>query len=167
MTARHIFFFTIYNSKKGSTPTVSSRRPCRRCRTSCGAHLRRLTQSRDSRILGGCSGFGHNPRGPKHRVPVRKYFQGQNTLERFAVENGNRSGGRGSGRPRRMSLKTTLFRRNDGSAAFEMGQFQKQNALGRRALWTTGPSSSFGARTSADRPRVGRPSWPRTTSNVW
>ena len=50
-------------------------------------------------------------------------------LERFAVENGNRSGGRGSGRPRRMSLKTTLFRRNDGSAAFEMGQFQKQNAL--------------------------------------
>ena len=129
MTARHIFFFTIYNSKKGSTPTVSSRRPCRRCRTSCGAHLRRLTQSRNSRILGGCSGFGHNPRGPKHRVPVRKYFQGQNTLERFAVENGNRSGGRGSGRPRRMSLKTTLFRRNDGSAAFEIGQFQKQNAL--------------------------------------
>ena len=50
-------------------------------------------------------------------------------LERFAVENGNRSGGRGSGRPRRMSLKTTLFRRNDGSAAFEIGQFQKQNAL--------------------------------------
>ena len=50
-------------------------------------------------------------------------------LERFAVENSNRSGGRGSGRPRRMSLKTTLFRRNDGSAAFEMGQFQKQNAL--------------------------------------
>ncbi|HJA08792.1 MAG TPA: hypothetical protein H9962_06355, partial [Candidatus Mailhella merdigallinarum] len=45
------------------------------------------------------------------------------------VENGNRSGGRGSGRPRRMSLKTTLFRRNDGSAAFEIGQFQKQNAL--------------------------------------
>ncbi|MBS5048841.1 MAG: hypothetical protein KHZ29_03025, partial [Desulfovibrionaceae bacterium] len=40
-------------------------------------------------------------------------------LERFAVEKGNRSGGRGSGRPRRMSLKTTLFRRNDGSAAFE------------------------------------------------
>ncbi|WP_165067067.1 hypothetical protein [Desulfovibrio sp. ZJ200] len=32
-------------------------------------------------------------------------------IERFAVENGNRSGGRGSGRPRRMSLKTTLFRR--------------------------------------------------------
>ena len=50
-------------------------------------------------------------------------------LERFAVEKGNRSGGRGSGRPRRMSLKTTLFRRNDGSAAFEIGQFQKQNAL--------------------------------------
>ena len=53
----------------------------------------------------------------------------ESALERFAVENGNRSGGRGSGRPRRMSLKTTLFRRNDGSAAFEMGQFQKQNAL--------------------------------------
>ena len=52
-------------------------------------------------------------------------------LERFAVEKGNRSGGRGSGRPRRMSLKTTLFRRNDGSAAFEMGQFQKQHALGK------------------------------------
>ena len=50
-------------------------------------------------------------------------------LERFAVEKGNRSGGRGSGRPRRKSLKTTLFRRNDGSAAFEIGQFQKQNAL--------------------------------------
>ena len=50
-------------------------------------------------------------------------------LERFAVEKGKRSGGRGSGRPRRMSLKTTLFRRNDGSAAFEIGQFQKQNAL--------------------------------------
>ena len=44
---------------------------------------------------------------------------GNEGLERFAVENGNRSGGRGSGRPRRMSLKTTLFRRNDGSAAFE------------------------------------------------
>ena len=57
----------------------------------------------------------------------------ESALERFAVENGNRFGGRGSGRPRRMSLKTTLFRRNDGSAAFEMGQFQKQNALmGRR-----------------------------------
>ena len=42
-------------------------------------------------------------------------------LERFAVENGNRSGGRGSGRPRRMSLKNTLFRRNDGCVAFEMG----------------------------------------------
>ena len=55
--------------------------------------------------------------------------QSESALERFAVENGNRSGGRGSGRPRRMSLKTTLFRRNDGSAAFEMGQFQKQNAL--------------------------------------
>ena len=54
----------------------------------------------------------------------------ESALERFAVENGNCSGGRGSGRPRRMSLKTTLFRRNDGSAAFEMGQFQKQNALG-------------------------------------
>ena len=53
----------------------------------------------------------------------------ESALERFAVENGNRFGGRGSGRPRRMSLKTTLFRRNDGSAAFEMGQFQKQNAL--------------------------------------
>ena len=50
-------------------------------------------------------------------------------LERFAVENGNRSGARGSGRPRRTSLKTMLFRRNDGSAAFEIGQFQKQNAL--------------------------------------
>ncbi|MBS5050534.1 MAG: hypothetical protein KHZ29_11725, partial [Desulfovibrionaceae bacterium] len=50
-------------------------------------------------------------------------------LERFAVEKSKRSGGRGSGRPRRMSLKTTLFRRNDGSAAFEIGQFQKQNAL--------------------------------------
>ena len=34
-------------------------------------------------------------------------------LERFAVENGNRSGVRGSGRPRRMSLKNMLFRRND------------------------------------------------------
>ena len=55
--------------------------------------------------------------------------QSESALERFAVENGNRSGGRGSGRPRRMSLKTTLFRRNDGSAAFEIGQFQKQNAL--------------------------------------
>ena len=54
-------------------------------------------------------------------------------LERFAVENGNRSGGCGSGRPRRMSLKATLFRRNDGSAVFEPGQFQKQNAL--RAVW--------------------------------
>ncbi len=54
-------------------------------------------------------------------------------LERFAVENGNRSGGCGSGRPRRMSLKATLFRRNDGSAVFETGQFQKQNAL--RAVW--------------------------------
>ncbi len=31
-------------------------------------------------------------------------------LERVAVENGNRFGGRESGRPRRMSLKTTLFR---------------------------------------------------------
>ena len=51
----------------------------------------------------------------------------------YAVENGNRSGGCGSGRPRRMSLKTTLFRRNDGSAVFEPGQFQKQNAL--RAVW--------------------------------
>ena len=29
----------------------------------------------------------------------------------------------------RARLKTTLFRRNDGSAAFEMGQFQKQNTL--------------------------------------
>ena len=28
-----------------------------------------------------------------------------------------------------MSLKNTLFRRNDGSAAFEIGQFQKQHAL--------------------------------------
>ena len=26
--------------------------------------------------------------------------------------------------------ESALFRRNDGSAAFEMGQFQKQNALG-------------------------------------
>ena len=34
-------------------------------------------------------------------------------LERFAVENGNRSGVRFRGRPRRMSLKTTFFRRND------------------------------------------------------
>ena len=42
-------------------------------------------------------------------------------LERFAVENGNRSGVRGSGRPRRMSLKNMLFRRNDGSVAFEIG----------------------------------------------
>ena len=55
--------------------------------------------------------------------------QSESALERFAVENGKRSGGRGSGRPRRISLKNTLFRRNDGSAAFEMGQFQKQNAL--------------------------------------
>ncbi len=29
-----------------------------------------------------------------------------------------------------MSLKNTLFRLTDGSTAFEMGQFQKQNALG-------------------------------------
>ncbi len=50
-------------------------------------------------------------------------------IERFAVENGKRSGVCGSGRPRRMSLRATLFRRNDGSAAFEMGQFQKQNDL--------------------------------------
>ena len=35
-----------------------------------------------------------------------------------------------AGADARASLKTTLFRRNDGSAAFEMGQFQKQNALG-------------------------------------
>ncbi|WP_206215162.1 hypothetical protein [Desulfovibrio sp. ZJ200] len=48
------------------------------------------------------------------------YVQAKNALERFAVENGNRSGDRGSGRPRRMSLKTTFFRRNDGSAAFEI-----------------------------------------------
>ena len=34
-------------------------------------------------------------------------------LERFAVENGNCSAVRGSGRPRRMSLKNMLFRRND------------------------------------------------------
>ncbi|HJA08400.1 MAG TPA: hypothetical protein H9962_04315, partial [Candidatus Mailhella merdigallinarum] len=38
----------------------------------------------------------------------------------------------------RMSLKTTLFRRNDGSAAFEMGQFQKQNALMGRRLRRSG-----------------------------
>ena len=34
-------------------------------------------------------------------------------LERFAVENGNCSGARVRGRPRRMSLKNMLFRRND------------------------------------------------------
>ncbi|HJA09316.1 MAG TPA: hypothetical protein H9962_09035 [Candidatus Mailhella merdigallinarum] len=51
-------------------------------------------------------------------VPLKK--------KRLAVENGNRSGG-GSGRPRRMSLKNTLFRRNDGSAAFEIRKFQRQN----------------------------------------
>lgn len=36
-------------------------------------------------------------------------------LERFDVENGSRSGGRENGRPRRINLKTTRFRRNDGS----------------------------------------------------
>ncbi len=41
--------------------------------------------------------------------------------ERFAVENGKRSGGRGSGRPRRMGLKNTLFRQNDDSTAFKIG----------------------------------------------
>ena len=67
-------------------------------------------------------------------------------LERFAVENGNRSGGRGSGRPRRMSLKTTLFRRNDGSAAFEMGQFQKQHALEHFHIENALPTARAGGR---------------------
>ena len=40
-----------------------------------------------------------------------------------------------------MSLKTTLFRLTDGSAAFEMGQFQKQNALGSSAEHTDGHNS--------------------------
>ncbi len=50
-----------------------------------------------------------------------RYLSGprRSGLERFAAENGKRSGG----------LKTTFFRRNDGGAAFEMEQFQKQNAL--------------------------------------
>ena len=34
-----------------------------------------------------------------------------------------------AGAAARAGLKTALFRRNDGGAAFEMGQFQKQNAL--------------------------------------
>lgn len=51
------------------------------------------------------------------------------TLERIAFEKGIGSGGRESARPRWMSLKTALFRRNDSSAAFEMAAFQKQNTL--------------------------------------
>ena len=67
--------------------------------------------------------------------------------ERFAVENGKRSGGRGSGRPRRISLKNTHFRRNDGSSAFEIGQFQKQQVLGndRLSMRSVSPLSFFRA----------------------
>ncbi|MDO5483969.1 MAG: hypothetical protein Q4F27_03590, partial [Desulfovibrionaceae bacterium] len=55
------------------------------------------------------------------KPPAGQHPPGCSEIERFAVEKGNRSGGRESGRPRRMSLKTTFFRRNDGSAAFEIG----------------------------------------------
>ena len=73
--------------------------------------------------------------------------QSESALERFAVENGNRSGGRGSGRPRRMRLKTTFS--GDGSTAFETGTVQTLSEGRRQTPGRPGMASSLNTRAAA------------------